>query len=485
MLCYRHAALLALTFLLLVSQRLVAQEASSEQPGKPPVAAPVAETPSPTAQKVEVQPAAEDEQISSRLESILNATGWFIDPHVRVEHGVVFLTGTAQTDDHKTWATNLVQNTQDVVAVVNKMQTERAPVWNFQPAMTSLREMWLSFVGLWPFLALAALIMLVTLVTARLSRRFTARVLQKRVTVPLLRDVIARATALVLLLLGLFIVLRVTGLTRVAMTVLGGTGLLGLVIGIAFRDITENFLASIFLSIQRPFQVGDLIEIVGVQGFVNRLTIRSTIVNTLDGNYVQIPNSTVYKNTIRNFSNNPQRRDDFVVSLGYQFPVAAAQQAALEALTQHAAVLKQPEPSVLVDSLAPNLFNLRIYYWIDGSQHNYLTVRSAVLRLILSGWEKAGIKLQPGPAAIVFPQGVPVQVSNGEHQASTERGDSPAPTPRSRQRHAERAATKAEQGLNHEAEQIKQQGREARISDEGANLLQDGDPQKDGVAGTR
>lgn len=469
---------------LLASSGMAAQEPTPEPPAKAPVSAPADDTPAPAAQKVEVQPLAEDEQISGRLESILKATGWFTDPHVRVEHGVVFLTGTAQTEDHKTWATNLVQNTQDVVAVVNQMQTEPAPVWNFQPAIQGLREMWLATVALLPFIALGLVILLLTVGAARLSRRATESVLRKRVTVPLLREVIARAAALLMLLLGLFIVLRVTGLTRVAMTVMGGTGLLGLVIGIAFRDITENFLASIFLSIQRPFQVGDLIEIVGVQGFVNRLTIRSTIVNTLDGNYVQIPNATVYKNTIRNFTNNPNRRDDFVISLGYQFPLATAQQAALQALKQHPAVLATPEPSVLVDSLVPALVHLRVYYWIDGSEHNYLVVRSAVLRSILSEWEKAGIELKPAPAAIVFPQGVLVLV-NQDADANFAMQVGAGGTQRRTRHRDQRAAARAEQGLNHEAEQIKQQGRAARLPDEGANLLQEGEPQSDGVAGTK
>jgi small conductance mechanosensitive channel len=54
-------------------------------------------------------------------------------------------------------------------------------------------------------------------------------------------------------LLGLYIVFQIAGLTRIALTVIGGTGLLGLILGIAFRDITENFLSSIFLSMQNPF----------------------------------------------------------------------------------------------------------------------------------------------------------------------------------------------------------------------------------------
>ena len=131
----------------------------------------------------------------------------------------------------------------------------------------------------------------------------------------------------------------------------GGTGLIGLAVGIAFRDITENFLASIFLSMQRPFETGDLVEISGVTGYVQQLNMRTTILMTLDGNLVQIPNATVYKSTLRNFTTNCNRREDFVVGIGYDDSINEAQDIALSVLVNHPAVLKDPEPSVLADSL--------------------------------------------------------------------------------------------------------------------------------------
>src|SRR5690606_22705702 len=113
------------------------------------------------------------------------------------------------------------------------------------------------------------------------------------------------------------IILRVFGLTQLAMTVVGGTGLIGLALGIAFRDITENFLASIFLSMHRPFETGDLVEITGETGYVQQLNVRTTILMTLDGNLVQIPTASVYKNNLRNFTTNANRRVDFAVGICY------------------------------------------------------------------------------------------------------------------------------------------------------------------------
>ena len=120
---------------------------------------------------------------------------------------------------------------------------------------------------------------------------------------------------MIVFLAGTSIVLRVSGLTKLALTIVGGTGLVGLAVGIAFRDITENFLASIFLSIQRPFETGDLVEIVGVTGYVQQLNIRTTVLLTLDGNLVQLPNAAVYTSTVKNFKATPNRRENFVVGI--------------------------------------------------------------------------------------------------------------------------------------------------------------------------
>ena len=152
-------------------------------------------------------------------------------------------------------------------------------------------------------------------------------------------------------MIGLYIVFEIAGLANVALTVVGGTGILGIVLGIAFRDISENFLASIFLSLQNPFQTGDLVDINGQKGFVQALTTRVTVLMTLDGNQIQIPNATVYKNNILNYTSNPNLRLDFTIGIGYADSITKAQELALKILGEHPAVLKDPEPWALVESI--------------------------------------------------------------------------------------------------------------------------------------
>ena len=150
------------------------------------------------------------------------------------------------------------------------------------------------------------------------------------------------------------------------MTVLGGTGLVGLVIGFAFRDIAENFLASLLISIQHPFAQGDLIAVAGHRGYVQRVNMRSTLLMTMEGNHLQIPNATIYKETIINYTSNPNMRLQFTVGIGYGDSINEAQSVAYEVLRNHPAVVDEPESLVLVDSLCAATVNLSILFWIDS-----------------------------------------------------------------------------------------------------------------------
>ena len=142
-------------------------------------------------------------------------------------------------------------------------------------------------------LVLALVLLAITWLVAGWAARASQALLGRHVQSKLLRDVAARTIAVPVFLIGLYLVLRVSGLTGLTVTVIGSTGLLGLVLGFAFRDIAENFLASILISMNRPFATGDRIEVAGYDGFVQSVNTRSTLLMTLDGNHVQIPNAAI------------------------------------------------------------------------------------------------------------------------------------------------------------------------------------------------
>jgi small conductance mechanosensitive channel len=420
--------------------------------------------------KVDIQPVARDEEIRKRLQSVLDATGWFTDPQVLVEEGIVFLNGRTETDELKKWAGDLARNTQDVVAVANRMEVSKPSV-DFSAAWGGLSGLWRDFVRSIPFFIFGLFILALSAGAGWLTIRGTRAFLRRRVRAKLLRGVLARGAGFFVFLAGTYIVLRVSGLTQLALTVVGGTGLIGLAVGIAFREITENFLASLFLSMQRPFESGDLIEVAGVTGFVQQLNIRTTVVMTLDGNLVQIPNALVYKSTLCNFTANPNRRETFAVGIGYDDPIDKAQEVARKVLADHPAVLKDPEPWVLADGLGPATVNLRIYFWLNGKEHSWLKVRSSVIRLVKRAFQQHGISMPDEAREVVFPRGVPVTLLEGKPEETRGDGSPRRPHVSPPSEGLDAVSTKAEAGLSSEAGVLEEQARQGEPLDEGENLL--------------
>ena len=441
------------------------------QTGINPTATPASPgEPSNVPDKVDIEPTARDDEIRQRLMDILEATGWFISPEVVVREGVVFLSGQAKNGDYRKWAGDLARNTQDVVAVVNQMELTEPSLWDLKPAFEELQNLWRGFIRSLPLVIFSLLILLLTIILTRCSARLIRRSLRKRVSNTLLLNVVGYTAGVITLLTGLFVVLQIAGLTNVATTVLGGTGLLGLILGIAFRDITENFLASIFLSVQNPFRSGDLVEIANIQGYVEALNTRVTILITLDGNHVQIPNATVYKSNIYNYTSSPNRRADFVIGIGYEDSISRAQDVALKVLEDHPAVLNDPEPLALVDSLGSATVNLRIYFWINGEEYGYFKVKSAIIRLTKLAFQDAGISMPDEAREMIFPRGVPVELV-GEHEFGILPKSDSSPTPPPTEPESTSTSTKAEADLTSEAKKIKEQARESWQPGDGENLL--------------
>jgi len=423
---------------------------------------------------VDVTPLARDEEIGRRLQSVLDATGWFTGARVRVDAGVVFLSGQTETEELRKWAGDLARNTQDVVAVANRIEVPQPSVWDLRPAWAGLLALWRDFVHSLPFFVFGMIVLALSIGAGMIATRAVAAILAPRLEARLLRSVFARGAGVLVVLAGTYVVLRVSGLTQLALTVVGGTGLVGLALGIAFRDITENFLASVFLSMQRPFETGDLVEIAGVTGYVQQLNVRTTILMTLDGNLVQIPNATVYKSNLRNFTSNTNRREDFVVGIDYAALITDAQEIARQVLAKHPAVLQDPEPSVLVDSLGASAVNLRVYFWLNGREHSWLKVRSSVIRLVKRAFQEHGIAIPDDAREVIFPQGVPVTLIDRAAAPAAATGAAgpqdrrPAPAPAE---DTDAVSTEAEAGLYSEAVVIEAQARHAQPLKGGENLL--------------
>ena len=145
------------------------------------------ETEAKVADKVDVDPVNSDEKICDRLLTIFEATTWFDGIEVRVDGGVAFLTGQSDRETHRDWAERVAMNTSDVVAVVNRLSVAKKPIWNFAPAIASLKELARDATSVLPLVAIAIVIAVLFYYLAIAGARLTRWLGRDRIESGLLR----------------------------------------------------------------------------------------------------------------------------------------------------------------------------------------------------------------------------------------------------------------------------------------------------------
>ena len=132
------------------------------------------------------------------------------------------------------------------------------------------------------------------------------------------------------------------------------------------------------------------------EGAVARLTSRATILISLDGNHVRIPNSTVYKSVVVNYTRNPERRFEFTVGVDTGHDLNEAREVALEAVHEVPGVLDSQPASVIVEDLGDSNVTLTVMGWMDQTTSDVRKVRSEAIRFVKQAFDEAGI-VMPEP----------------------------------------------------------------------------------------
>ena len=153
-------------------------------------------------------------------------------------------------------------------------------------------------------------------------------------------------------------------------------GLTSLAIGLALKDTIENAITGVLLLIQRPFKVGDVIQVASVTGTVADVAIRTTKIRSVDGLHVLIPNRHVYDAVITNWSYYPQRRVTMTVGVAYETDLARAYRALSDAVTTTPGVLAEPEPAVSFEGFDESSIRMVFRFWIEWQNTNAVNLQT-------------------------------------------------------------------------------------------------------------
>jgi small conductance mechanosensitive channel len=333
-----------------------------------------------------------DEKIRSRIENIFAEIDVLNDVTVSVSEGVVTLGGNVANEAAAEKAQRLAIRLVGVVTVEDDINRTLAVGDNVQPLIDKFGATISDFIKALPLLGLAILVLVLSgLFGAFLARRKT---LWKRIAPnSFLAELLSQAVRLGVLLLGVILALEILGAGALIATILGGAGVLGLAIGFAVRDSMENYISSIMLSLRQPFRAKDHVIINEHEGIVVRLTSRATILMTLDGNHLRIPNSAVFKGIILNYTTNPERRLTFELGVDAQDDPVAAMNTGLDAIRELAFVLSEPEPSAIIKTVGDSNIVILFAAWVDQRETDYGKARSYAIRAAMRVLEDQGFTL--------------------------------------------------------------------------------------------
>lgn len=333
-----------------------------------------------------------DTLISERLSAIYTEIEGLEQVTVESQSGVVTLKGEVANSEIAEDAVALAERVDGVILVRDKIERLRDLDSNLSPAVEGLSDTIDDTVASLPLLAVAFVLFLVIAILGHLLARwkgFWRRILPN----VFLAELVSQAVRGVAIIIGLVAALNLIGANALMGTILGGAGVVGIAIGFAVRDTLENYVASIMLSLRQPFRADDHVVIGEHEGVVMRLTSRATILMTLDGNHLRIPNADVFKGVILNYTRNPTRRFDFALGVDAEDDPALGMETGLAALRKLPFLLDEKSPFAAIEEVGDSSIVLRFYAWVDQTSADFLKARSLAIRAAKDALEADGFTL--------------------------------------------------------------------------------------------
>lgn len=334
----------------------------------------------------------QDAAIATRIRDIMDALGQGDDITVMVEDGVVTLRGTVISAAEIKQAGEVAGRIEGVVAVRNQIAETAELGRRLDPAVTRFRTRIDQFIAFLPIAAisLAIFIGILTLgIVVSRSKYPWDRIAPNSFIANLYRQLVL----LVFVIAAIVIALDVMDATALLSTILGAAGIIGLAFGFAVRDTVENYIASVMLSLRQPFKPNDTVEINGDEGRVIRLTSRATILLSFDGNHIRIPNATVFKSRIVNYTENAARRFTFNMLIDRDSDLASTRDLMEQTVQDLPFVLAEPAALVWIDCYGTSGVDMVVTGWVNQNDTSLALAKGEAIRLVKRALKAANVTL--------------------------------------------------------------------------------------------
>ncbi|SHF52750.1 Small-conductance mechanosensitive channel [Salegentibacter echinorum] len=254
-----------------------------------------------------------------------------------------------------------------------------------------------NFIDQLPGIGIGILIIILGTLIATWIGRFATKRISARTHDPLMSRFLGKAIKFTFVSIAIMLALKAAGLGGIATGILTAAGASAVVLGFAFKDIGENFIAGIILAFSRPYDVNDTVDIDGNFGKIKSLEFRYTKLKTFDGKDVYIPNSDVLTKPVTNFTEDGFFRWDFIIGIAYEDNITGAKQIILDALKKEENVIEDEEHEnfVIEDKLDTSTVNLKVYFWVDTTDFRRMALitKGLVVKSVKEALEEGGYYL--------------------------------------------------------------------------------------------
>ena len=290
-----------------------------------------------------------------------------------------------------------------------------------ETALGSIDSLFTDFVSHIPYVLGASVVLLLTWLLSRAIDTFGQKLLGRWKKRESVKELILRLAGLTVTLLGFLLaaIVLFPGLTPAK--ALGGLGLVSIAVGLAFKDIFENFFAGILILWRFPFERGDFIECEGLVGRVERVLVRMTYIRQTSGELVVVPNAFLFKNPVTILTSLPARRVTIMAGVAYGEDVATAVEVITEAVRGCETPTEGREVQVFPQAFGSSSIDIEVAWWTDPTPLDVRRSRGEVVTAIKFALDSAGIEIPFPYRTLTFKEPLPISRADGTEESDDER----------------------------------------------------------------
>lgn len=283
-----------------------------------------------------------------------------------------------------------------------------------------------------PNLIIASIVFGLTILAARWLKTKVNRVIRRITDNPTISSVASSVTTALVVLLGIFIVLKILGLSDFLAGLLASAGVVGLAVGLALQDPLINLFSGVIMSVRQLYNLGDLVETNGYFGNIQKISLRSTIIRGKDGKEIVIPNKDVIQTPLANYSVSGERRIDVDCGVSYGDDLEQVRDLVIKTIKGLEECNENKSVDFFYTEFGDSSINFTTRFWLmETEQKPYLMAKSAAIIAIKKALDSNDIAI-PFPirtldfgvkGGVNIQEAVPFKVFNNSAKGQTNGND--------------------------------------------------------------